>query len=108
MIIKSIMISVMQLVLPVFAFTNNGQQCDMWSWMMGWGNSMGWIMMIFLFLFWGAILTGIIFLIRIVFFKSRYGGIQPTESALDILKKLYVKGDIDKAEFEEKKRVIEE
>jgi putative membrane protein len=105
--IKFIMLTAMQLVFPVLAFAHNDQY-GMGPGMMGWGHSMGWPMLIFMFLFWGAMLAGIVALIRLVFSKSGYGGTQPVESALDILKKRYAKGEIDKEEFEEKKRMIEE
>jgi putative membrane protein len=59
-------------------------------------------------LFWGVVLAGIIILIRSVFSKGGHGDTRPAESALDILKKRYAKGEIGQDEFEEKKRVIEE
>ena len=57
--------------------------------------------------FWLLILIGIIALVIWAIQKSA-GAIQPTnaESALDILKKRYAKGEIDKEEFEERKRLV--
>lgn len=68
--------------------------CDHMNW--GW---VGGLMMIL----WIAILAGIIYwVVR----TARKGGNQTiqTESAIDILKKRYARGEISKEEFEEKKK----
>jgi putative membrane protein len=106
---KSFLIAItMILVVPALALANGGQ-CGMWPWMMTWGHGMGWLMMIFMFLFWGAIIAGFIVLLRMLFSKNiKETGIESPETALDILKTRYAKGEIDKEEFEEKKLVIEE
>jgi len=60
--------------------------------MMGWGMwGLGWI---FMLLFWR--LAG--------FSRSRPPSAKPHDSALEILRQRYARGEIDKEEFEQKKR----
>jgi putative membrane protein len=67
------------------------------------GYGWGWTLFgsIFMILFWAAIILLIIWL-----YKQIRGPQEAarTESALDILKKRYAKGEIDNKEFEEKKK----
>ncbi len=74
--------------------------------MMDWGFGMGWFGSIIMVIFWIAIIVALIFLIRwlVVSSRVRSYGQEPDETALEILKKRYVRGEINKEEFEEKKR----
>jgi putative membrane protein len=75
--------------------------------MMGYGYGMSWMGGIFMIVFWVAVIVGIIFLIRWLVVSSRTGGpgaSHGADTALDILKKRYARGEIDKPEFEEKKK----
>jgi putative membrane protein len=74
--------------------------------MMGWGFGMGWFGLIMMGVFWILIIVAIIFLIRWLVVSSRAGshGQKGEETALEILKKRYAKGEINKEEFEEKKK----
>jgi putative membrane protein len=74
--------------------------------MMDWGFGMGWFGLIMMGVFWILIIVAIIFLIRWLVVSSRVGshGQKPEESALEILKKRYARGEINKEEFEQKKR----
>jgi putative membrane protein len=66
--------------------------------MQGWWG-IGWIFMIVIL---GILILGLIFLSRwlLGMTKAQRG----EDSALDILKKRYARGEIDKEEFEQKKR----
>lgn len=78
--------------------------------MMGyWGNNImgGWgvfgiLGLISMLLFWLLIILGVIALVR---YLGGFGKtIRPEKTPLDILKQRYAKGEIDKKEFEEKKK----
>lgn len=70
------------------------------------GGGMGW-WMLFSVMFWILVIVGIVLLAVWAVQKGTGGGAGSTEeSALEILKKRYARGEISKEEFEEKKRHI--
>lgn len=85
----------------------------MWYGTDGWGWTWG-LGMIHGLLWWVFVILGIVLLLRLLARGS--GGSSappasphpPAETALDILKKRYARGEIGKAEFEEKKRDLQE
>jgi len=76
--------------------------------MMGWGYGTGWIWHILMIAFWIAVIVGIIFLIRWLLISTGAGGraTKMEDSALEILKRRYARGEINKEEFEEKKKYL--
>ena len=72
---------------------------DMMGWM-GWGGGIG---MIF---FWIIIIVLVVFLVKWLTSQSKRG-FEKKESPMDILKRRYARGEIEKAEFEEKKNDLE-
>ena len=65
-----------------------------WMPMLGFG-------MLFMALFWVALIVGVVLVVR---WLMGQGGAPREDSALDILKKRYARGEINKQEFEERKR----
>jgi len=75
-------------------------------WMWEWGFSLGWLFLFMIAAFWIAVILAIIFWIRwLVISTARKGrGLKTEDSAFEILRMRYAKGEIDKEEFEQKKK----
>ena len=70
-----------------------------WDHGWGWGFGLGWVFMI---LFWIVIIAGVVAAVRWLFVESR----AKDKTALDILNDRYARGEIDKDEYERKRRDI--
>ncbi|HET7873971.1 MAG TPA: SHOCT domain-containing protein [Methylomirabilota bacterium] len=78
-----------------------------WEW--GWGMHPMWGawgvwglgMMLMMLVFWGVVIAGVIIAIR---WFLRQTGQQHADTALQILRQRYARGEIDKDEFESRKR----
>ncbi len=82
--------------------------------MMWWGNGWGWEGMLFgglmMLLFWGGLIALTVVLLRgLAGSGSRPSPDRdrPAESALDILKKRYARGEISQAEYQQMRRDLE-
>ncbi len=73
--------------------------------MMG-GFGGGWFMPIFMIIFWGLVIWGIVALVRSLS-APRGSDSSKADSALEVLKRRYARGEIDKEEYEEKKKDLE-
>lgn len=81
---------------------NWGEFCQ-WGWhMTPWGMGWGWFGGIAMVVFWVAVIVGIVLLVRWLVTSPGQG--QREETALEILKKRYARGEISREEFEEKKK----
>ena len=70
----------------------------------GWGGGWG-FGMIGMLLWWALIILGIVLLAKWIFGGSAgRGGHESRDRSLDIVKERYARGEIDKKEFEDKKR----
>ncbi len=67
----------------------------------GWGMGFEWL---FMFIFWILVILGIVYLAKLIIGAEKK---KAGETALDILKTRYAKGEISKEEFEEKRKAIE-
>jgi putative membrane protein len=68
----------------------------------------GLLEIVFTILFWSAIFTIVIFLIKGLKNSGKYRDFeQRNDSALDILKQRYAKGELNKKEFDQMKKDIE-
>ncbi len=81
-----------------YNYTPNGYGYGLMS---GWGG--GWLMFVFMIFAWVIFIALIIILIRWLL-GDRVWRHSHEKTAIDILKERYVKGEIDKKEFEEKKQ----
>ncbi len=71
--------------------------------MWGWGGWWSWSMFIAMFAFWGGLIALILW--GVGEFGRRPAAIAPTfENAHETLKRRYAAGEIDREEFEQKKR----
>jgi putative membrane protein len=77
-----------------------------------WGGGWGWGHMFFgsfmMLLFWGGLIILIVFAVRSMGSGSPRGGDGPAPGnrALEILEERYARGEIDKEEFEERRRLL--
>jgi putative membrane protein len=65
-----------------------------------WGVG-GLVMMLMMLVFWGLVIAGVIFGVR---WLARQGHGEGRDEALEILRQRYARGEIDKQEFETRKR----
>jgi putative membrane protein len=76
-----------------------------WNWDGSWGGWWGLVMLAAMFLFWGGLIWVVIYAIRGF---ARPGDPRPRQiSAIEVLEERFARGEIDRDEFEERRRVLE-
>jgi putative membrane protein len=104
-IIGAVIVAIVIVVPPVLGALS-GWQGGGWGMMgpgmMG-GFGWGWFMPIFMILFWGLIIWGVVALVRGLG-QPRDSDSSKADSALEVLKRRYARGEINKEEYEEKKK----
>lgn len=97
--------------IPLLASTSAQSSVD-WEWMShsgwGWGGMMvgGGLMML---VFWGAIIFLIVMLVRgLGGFGSARQPDQTRQSALEILRERFARGEIDRQEYEERQQILDQ
>jgi len=88
--------------MPVAAWAQE-RPYDFWGMHPMWGmwGAWGFGMMLMMLVFWGLIIVGLVLGIRWLVSQGRESR---SDSALDILRQRYARSEIDKEEFEAKKR----
>jgi len=69
-----------------------------------WWDHWPWMFVGFWGLFWVALVVGFVFLVKWIAGQGRPGQTPKKDDALDILKVRYARGEINKEEFEQKKK----
>ncbi len=109
LIIGGVIVAIIIIVPLIFGLIGGWQGYGygmMGPWMMG-GFGWEWFMPIIMILFWGLVIWGIVALVRGAGWAGCCGSsATTTDSALDLLKRRYARGEIDKEEFEDKKKDI--
>jgi putative membrane protein len=94
---------------PFPAIAQTSSERD-WMWHMNWG----WGHMIFgtltMLAFWGGLIVLVVFLVRWLGGGSNFRQDPPTSrrTAIEILQERFAKGEIDKQEYEEKRRLLKD
>ena len=108
LIIGSVIVAILIIVPLVFGLIGGWQGYGygmMGPWMMGGFGGM-WFMPIFMIVFWGLVIWGIVALVRGVSSPGNTGSSGQADSPMEVLKKRYARGEINKEEFEDKKKDI--
>jgi putative membrane protein len=100
LIIGGVIIAILIIVLLISGLIG-GWQGYGYGMMGGFGGM--WFMPIFMIIFWGLVIWGIVALVRSQS-EPRSFDSSKSDSALDVLKRRYARSEISKEEFEEKKK----
>ena len=105
MVVAGVVI-VIATVVPAVVGRANGWDGGYYG-MMGGGFGWMWMMPVFMIAFWGLVIWAVVAVVQGASHTNGAGPSAPREeSALEILKRRYARGEIGKEEFEEKKRAL--
>jgi putative membrane protein len=78
--------------------------------MMGWADGYGWMGpgWIFMILFWALVIAGVVAIVRWLGARNSGGGDTRRRTALEILQERYARGEIEREEYEQKRRDLEQ
>ena len=106
LIIGGIVLAVLIVLSLVLGAASGWQGYGGWGMMSGFG--WWWFMPIFMIIFWGLVIWGIVALVRgLSAPRGSDSASSRPDSALEVLKKRYARGEINKEEYEEKKKDLE-
>lgn len=71
----------------------------MWNYMSGWTNGWGWLFGLVHLAWWALLVAG-----AVIVFRSLAGGGRGGDRSLQILRERYARGEIDKPEYDERRR----
>jgi putative membrane protein len=71
------------------------------------GPMMGWAWMILWPVFLAALVVGVVFVVQILTGNSTGSAVASTASAMQILEERFARGEIDRDEFEERRRALQ-
>lgn len=71
------------------------------------GPMMGWAWMILWLVFLAVLVVGVVFVVRALTGYSGGGAFASTSSAMQILEERFARGEIDRDEFEERRRALQ-
>ena len=102
---QRLMIGLPAVLFPAAAFAQSGDGDWMWGHPWGWGGMMfggGWLGP----LFWGVVIVLLVVLVARGFGSAGRSGEVTRSSAMDILRERFARGEIDKEEFEERRKTL--
>jgi putative membrane protein len=74
---------------------------------MGWEHGAGFVGWLFMLAFWALVVLGLVFLVRLALRRGRPAqDAAAPETAVEILKKRYARGELTREEFEQMKREV--
>lgn len=104
LIIGGVLVAILIIMPLIFGLIGGWQGYGGYGMMGGYGGM--WFMPVLMIVFWGLVIWGIVALVRGVASPSNTVSSNQSDSALEILRKRYARGEVSKEEFEEKKKDI--